>query len=112
MHIHGRFLLFCSEGRPNWFWDIYPDTPNMPTYLLAFMITDLAHTKSSDPLINIWSRPYYINQTFYAAEIAPRILHYFEDYFGIKFPLQKIDIVAVPEFGFNAMENWGLITFR
>lgn len=76
------------------------------------MIGDLLHGSTLDPLIKIWSRPQYVNQTFYAADIAPKILHYFEDFFKIKFPLQKIDIVAVPEFGFGAMENWGMITFR
>lgn len=35
-----------------------------------------------------------------------------EEYFGVKTNLPKIDFVAVPEFGFNAMENWGLITLR
>lgn len=84
----------------------------MPTYLVAFMITDLRPGSSTDSLIKVWSRPEYVNQTSYAADIAPRMLHYFEDFFKIKFPLPKIDIVAVPEFGFSAMENWGLITFR
>lgn len=101
-----------SEGRQGWFWDHYPETSKMSTYLLAFMITDLRFGISSDPLIKIWSRPYYINQTNYAAQIAPQVLHYFEDFFQIKYPLQKIDIVAVPEFGVSAMENWGLIAFR
>lgn len=76
------------------------------------MITDLHHGISLDPLIKIWSRPHYVNQTLYAADIAPRLLHFFEDFFQIKYPLQKIDIVAVPEFGVSAMENWGLIAFR
>jgi aminopeptidase N len=39
-------------------------------------------------------------------------LSFFEEYFGIKYTLPKIDIVAVPDFGFNAMENWGMVTFR
>lgn len=41
-----------------------------------------------------------------------KILPFFEEYFGIGFKLPKIDMVAVPDFGYSAMENWGLITFR
>ena len=60
----------------------------------------------------VWSRALALNQTRYAAEIGPRILHYLETYFNIPFPLPKQDMVALPDFGFSAMENWGLITFR
>lgn len=48
----------------------------------------------------------------FAFDLTTKILPFFEDYFGIRFDLPKIDMVAVPEFGFSAMENWGLITFR
>lgn len=44
--------------------------------------------------------------------MTTKILPFYENYFGIRFNLPKIDMVAVPEFGFSAMENWGLITFR
>lgn len=103
----------------------------MSTYLVAFIISDLTQLQSPDRMIKIWARREYLIQTDYAAKIAPSILHYFEDYFrfviflkklywdnphffskSTQFPLPKIDIVAVPEFGFSAMENWGLITFR
>jgi len=60
----------------------------------------------------VWSRPFALHQTIYAAKIGPRILHYLETYFNIPFPLPKQDMVALPDFGFSAMENWGLITFR
>lgn len=76
------------------------------------MITDLQQEITSDPLIKFWSRLNFINYTKYAAEISPRILHYFEDFFALKFPLKKIDFVAVPELGVDAMENLGLIRFR
>ena len=60
----------------------------------------------------VWSRESALPQTNYAAHIGPRILHYLETYFNIPFPLPKQDMVALPDFGFSAMENWGLITFR
>jgi hypothetical protein len=60
----------------------------------------------------VWSRAFALRQTSYAAKIGPRILHYLETYFNIPFPLPKQDMVALPDFGFSAMENWGLITFR
>ncbi|CAH1155226.1 unnamed protein product [Phaedon cochleariae] len=96
----------------DWFWDSYPPTPKISTYLVAFMVSDLKPGSSSDASIKVWSRQSLLSQTSYAAQLAPKILRYFESYFDIKFPLPKIDVVAVPEFGFSAMENWGLITFR
>lgn len=92
--------------------DYFQTTPKMSTYLTAFLVSDLQGFGSSDKLIKIWTRKYLSFQSRYAAEITPTILHFFENYFQIKFPLPKIDIVAVPDFGYSAMENWGLITFR
>nr|CAD7454444.1 unnamed protein product [Timema tahoe] len=43
---------------------------------------------------------------------GPKILRHMENYYGIPFPLPKLDFVALPDFGFSAMENWGLILFR
>lgn len=48
----------------------------------------------------------------FAFDLTSKILPLYENYFGIRFNLPKIDMVAVPDFGFGAMENWGLITFR
>ena len=48
----------------------------------------------------------------WALEAAKKFLAYFENYFRIKYPLDKLDLIAVPDFGSGAMENWGAITFR
>ncbi|EEZ99339.1 aminopeptidase N-like protein [Tribolium castaneum] len=93
-------------------WDYYETTPKMSPYLVAFVVSNLQAYGSSDKLIKVWTRETLRIQARYAAEFAPKVLHYFENYFNIAFPLPKIDIVAIPDFGYNAMENWGLITFR
>ena len=41
-----------------------------------------------------------------------RALRYCEEYFAIPYPLNKMDLIAIPDFAFGAMENWGAITFR
>lgn len=100
---------------PGFVWDHYPQTLRMSTYLVAFIVTDFQNVQvknSSKPIFRLWSRRDVLDQTEYMSKIGPKILRYFEGYFNITFPLEKQDIVALPDFGYSAMENWGLITFR
>ena len=60
----------------------------------------------------IWARDDLYEQTRYASEIGPVVLDFYEQYFGLPFPLPKQDMVAVPDFNAGAMENWGLVTYR
>ena len=48
----------------------------------------------------------------FALSVATKTLSFFEKYFGIKYPLPKLDMAAVPDFINGAMENWGLVTYR
>ncbi len=48
----------------------------------------------------------------FALKCARTLLGLYESYFGIAYPLPKLDLIAVPDFAAGAMENWGAITFR
>ena len=94
----------------------FEKTPQMSSYLLAFVIGELhkksAHTKSGVE-VNIWATPAQNENTLdFALDIATRSIDFYDEYFGVKYPLPKSDHVALPDFSSGAMENWGLITYR
>lgn len=94
----------------------FEKTPRMSSYLLAFVIGELhkktARTKSGVE-VNIWATPAQNENTLdFALDIAARSIDFYDEYFGVKYPLPKSDHVALPDFSSGAMENWGLITYR
>ena len=62
----------------------------------------------------MWTHKSRILESKYALSIAPKILKYFENYFGINYTLPKLDMTTVTASsqGYSAMENWGLITYK
>ena len=44
--------------------------------------------------------------------MAVKTLPFYAEYFGIAYPLPKLDLIAVPDLEYGAMENWGLVTYR
>ncbi|XP_055901908.1 aminopeptidase N isoform X2 [Eupeodes corollae] len=107
-----------TKERPGYVREDFETTPKMPTYLVAFVISNLVKAnfsvsdKNAKTKIEFYTRPEGIDMTNFAYDFTRRILPFFESYFGIEYKLPKIDMVSVPDFGFGAMENWGLITFR
>ena len=94
----------------------FEKTPRMSSYLLAFVIGELhkksARTKSGVE-VNIRATPAQNENTLdFALDIATRSIDFYDEYFGVKYPLPKSDHVALPDFSSGAMENWGLITYR
>lgn len=97
---------------PTYVWDHYQRSVPMSTYLVAFIVSDFEVLRSADNHFGVWARREAINQSHYSLDIGPKILQHYENYFQIKFPLPKMDMVALPDFAAGAMENWGLITYR
>ena len=97
-------------------WDSYQDTPIMPTYLLAFVISRYearqGQSSSNGVDFKFWARRSVQDQTAFATEIAPKILDFYEKVFNIRFPMPKVDMAAIQKFSARGMENWGLIIYK
>ncbi|EGC32677.1 hypothetical protein DICPUDRAFT_49420 [Dictyostelium purpureum] len=93
----------------------FETTPIMSTYLVAFVIGDLeyieAYSKIDKTRVRVYKGRGVKDSSEYALEIGVKALDFFVEYFGISFPLKKIDHAAIPSFSFYAMENWGLLTY-
>lgn len=90
----------------------YP-TPKMSTYLVFFGVGPFEiHRDETDHRVRAVCLPGVGEQTRFGREFGCKALAYGEDYFGIAYPQTKLDLIAVPDFAFGAMENWGAITFR
>lgn len=93
----------------------FDSTPIMSTYLLAFVIGEfeyVEHITRDNTLIRVYATPNKMHKLDFALDISVKALEWFNDWFGIKYFLPKLDFIAIPDFSAGAMENWGLITFR
>jgi puromycin-sensitive aminopeptidase len=93
----------------------FADTMKMSTYLVAVIVGQLEATEPIDvdgtPL-RIIHVPGKAHLTGFGAEIGAFSLRWFQDYYGIRYPGEKIDLIALPDFAAGAMENLGCVTFR
>ena len=93
----------------------FATTMPMSTYLVAFVVGPLEVT---DPIdcggvpVRVVHRPGRGDQTGFALDVAAHALKWFSDYYGLPYPSDKLDLVAIPDFAFGAMENLGCVTFR
>jgi aminopeptidase N len=88
-------------------------TPKMPSYLVALVAGELealSGEAAGVPLRIVTSRGKKQNAE-YALEITRQLLAFYNDYFGLKYPLPKLDQIAIPGGFLGAMENWGAITY-
>ncbi|KAH0792945.1 puromycin-sensitive aminopeptidase [Histomonas meleagridis] len=93
----------------------FHQTPKMCTYLLALAVGDFdvltGYTKRGMP-VEIYAVKGNSDLFEYPLAEAIQDIDWYEDFIGVKFPLPKLQCLAVPEFQFGAMENYGLLTFR
>ncbi len=93
----------------------FAPTMVMSTYLVAFVVGPLEATDPVDvdgvPL-RIVHAPGKDHLTAFALDVGTHALRFFTGYFGIPYPADKLDLVAIPDFAFGAMENLGCVTFR
>ena len=104
------------EEDDTWLVTRFETTPRMSSYLIAWVVGDLQKqsTKTKSGVeVSVWAtkaqKPASLQ---FATTIAARVIDFFNEYFGVSYPLPKSDHVALPDFSAGAMENWGLITYR
>ncbi len=93
----------------------FADTIKRPTYLVAFVVGEL---EASEPVmvgptpLRVWCVPGKRHLTRFALDIGAFSLDWFERYYGLPYPGDKLDMLAIPDFAAGAMENLGAITYR
>ena len=92
----------------------FSTTPKMSTYLVALLVGDfkcLQDSQDGTP-IRVCAVPADVNEGKWALEAAKHVLAYYNQYFAIKYPYKKLDLIALPDFSAGAMENTAAITYR
>ncbi|CAF2767718.1 unnamed protein product [Rotaria sp. Silwood2] len=93
----------------------FHSSPVMSTYLVAYVIGHYDYIQTYDSnnvLIRVYTPIGRKEQGSFALTTAAKMLPFFAEYFGSKYPLSKLDMIAIADFGSGAMENWGLVTYR
>ena len=88
-------------------------TPSMSTYLLVLCAGDfdVLTGSANGTAVHVYGTKGKGPELTYALSSLERLIPYFETYYGIKFPLPKLDLISIPGFFGGAMENWGGMTF-
>ena len=94
---------------------VFADTIKMSTYLVAFIVGEFEASEAvhidGTPL-RVWAVPGKQHLAAFGRAIGAASLQFFNDYYGRPYPGDKLDLIAIPDFAFGAMENLGAITFR
>ena len=111
---NGRQVSDSPGPEPGKHTIVFAPTPKMSTYLVALLVGDFvcrSGAAGATP-IRICATPDKQGLTAFALSAAEQQVAFFNTYFGIPYPYEKLDIIGVPDFAAGAMENAGAITFR
>ena len=89
-------------------------SPKMSTYLLALIAGEIDASIRQTVAgvdIGVFAPEGRAEEGRYALDVMSQVLPYYNDYFGVPYPLPKCDLIAIPDFAAGAMENWGAITY-
>jgi aminopeptidase N len=111
---NGRQISDAPGPEPGKHTVSFSRTPKMSTYLVAMLVGDFVCRSGAaeGTPIRVCATPDKLPLTGFALEAAQQQLRFYNKYFDIKYPFEKLDIIGVPDFAAGAMENTGAITFR
>ncbi|MEM0136545.1 MAG: M1 family metallopeptidase, partial [Thermoplasmatales archaeon] len=93
---------------------VFEETPPMSTYLIYIGIGKFQtiHRKHGERTLYVATSPGKAKEGKFSLDLLSKLYTKYEAYYKIKYPLPKMHLIALPQFGAGAMENWGAITFR
>src|SRR5580765_5296840 len=94
---------------------VFGDSMKMSTYLVAFIVGEFEATAPvmvGNAPLRVCAVPGKKHLATFAVDIGKASLEHFSAYYGIAYPGDKLDLIAIPDFASGAMENLGAITFR
>nr|XP_012234185.1 PREDICTED: thyrotropin-releasing hormone-degrading ectoenzyme-like [Linepithema humile] len=118
MRSHSNSMRKFTEeihDMPGYVWDHYEKTLPMPTYVVAFMVTDFLSYDIDvvdRPSHTIFFRKEVANNIKYIGDLLPKVLRLIQNFTTFHYEMDKLDVIVVPQLAYSAMENWGLITFQ
>lgn len=113
-------MFFTRKKIENWVFDKFKTSPPMPTYIVAFVLTELDFIETwyrsidgRNVTLRLWTLEHKLDQLEMAVMLVPKVLSALEEYLAMPYSLPKLDIIAIPGYeAGRAMENWGLIVHK
>lgn len=95
----------------------FKESVEMSTYLAVFMVSELvvantAKLEGTNIQFTVYSADDQKADVQYSFEVGKKLAEFYIKYFGVDYPLAKLDMAGIPQYPTGATEHWGLITFR